>query len=319
MSWVTNTIVRPLVAHLVEDVEALLLEGRVADGEHLVDEQDLGVDLDRDREREPHVHPRGVVLELQLLELAQFGEVDHGVVAGARLAWREPHHDPVEHDVVARREVLVEADAELDERRQSPVHPDPPAVDAVDAGEALQQRALAAAVAPGDAEELAAAHVEGDVVQRAGRSRGPLRRSGCSARSLSVCVRSSGTRKVFVTAVYDDRRRGAAGRFGHRCKRIVRLLGPSRVDWLPRYHCPAVNESFRASDARSETTDRRRACSSSWRRGCVRMPAVASPLAIVASRPSRLSTPCEAISGISTPRMICASCRSPPADVSPAG
>ena len=76
----------PFVAHLVEDVEALLLEGGVADREHLVDEQDVGVDLDRDREGEAHVHPRGVVLELQLLELAQFGEVDDGVVARACLA-----------------------------------------------------------------------------------------------------------------------------------------------------------------------------------------------------------------------------------------
>ena len=43
MSWVTSTIVLPLVAHLVEDVDALLLEGGVADREHLVDQQDVGV------------------------------------------------------------------------------------------------------------------------------------------------------------------------------------------------------------------------------------------------------------------------------------
>ncbi len=39
-----------LVAHPVEDVEALLLEGGVADGEDLVDQKDLGVDLDGDGE-----------------------------------------------------------------------------------------------------------------------------------------------------------------------------------------------------------------------------------------------------------------------------
>ena len=80
MSWVTKMIVRPLVAHIVEDVEALLLEGGVADGEHLVDQQDVGVDLDRDRERQADVHARGVVLELEVLELAQLGEVDHRLV-----------------------------------------------------------------------------------------------------------------------------------------------------------------------------------------------------------------------------------------------
>ena len=41
-----------------ELVEALLLERRVADGEHLVDQQDVGVDLDHHREREPDEHAR---------------------------------------------------------------------------------------------------------------------------------------------------------------------------------------------------------------------------------------------------------------------
>ena len=99
------------VAHLVEDVKALLLEGGVADGQDLVDEQNLGVDLDRDGEGEPDVHAGGVVLELELLELAQLGEVDHGVIAGAGLARGEAHHDPVEDHVVARGQVWVEADA----------------------------------------------------------------------------------------------------------------------------------------------------------------------------------------------------------------
>ncbi len=154
-----------LVAHRVEDVEALLCEGGVANRKHLIDEQDLRVDLDRDGERQAHVHARRVVLELELLELAQFGEVDHRVIAGARLARREAHHDAVEHHVVARGQILVEADPELDEGRQAPVHPDPPAVHTVDAGQALQQRALAAAVAPRDAEELAPPHIEGNVVE----------------------------------------------------------------------------------------------------------------------------------------------------------
>ncbi len=57
-------------------------------------------------------------------------------------------------DVVARGQVGVEADAELDERREPSGDRDPPGVDAVDAGDALQQRALAAAVAPDDPEEL---------------------------------------------------------------------------------------------------------------------------------------------------------------------
>ena len=68
-----------------ELVEALLLEGGVADGEHLVDQQDVGVDLDRDGERQPHEHPRGVVLQLELDEFLELGEGDDVVEAVARL------------------------------------------------------------------------------------------------------------------------------------------------------------------------------------------------------------------------------------------
>ena len=48
---------RPALAHDVAHLpEALLLERRVADGEHLVDDQDLRLQVRRHRERQPHVH-----------------------------------------------------------------------------------------------------------------------------------------------------------------------------------------------------------------------------------------------------------------------
>ena len=58
MLWVTSTIVRPLLVHLLEHLDALLLEVGVAHGEHLVDEQQVGVDVGHHRESEPHLHPR---------------------------------------------------------------------------------------------------------------------------------------------------------------------------------------------------------------------------------------------------------------------
>ena len=166
MSWVTSTSVRPARALGAEHVHALLRERRVADREHLVDEHDVGVGLDHHREREPHHHPRRVVLQLEVGELAQLGEVEHRVEPPPRLAPAEPHHHAVEHDVLARGQLRVEADAELDERRQPSRDPDAPGVGAVDARHDLQQRALARAVAPDDAEELALVHVERDPPQR---------------------------------------------------------------------------------------------------------------------------------------------------------
>ena len=65
-----------LAAELRDLLGALALELGVADGEDLVDEEQVGVDVDRDREAEPHVHARGVVLHRRVDEVLDAGEVD---------------------------------------------------------------------------------------------------------------------------------------------------------------------------------------------------------------------------------------------------
>ena len=70
------TTVLPASPEVGELVHALLLERRVADGEDLVDQQDVGVDVDRDREAEPDVHAGRVVLHRLVDELLDAGEVD---------------------------------------------------------------------------------------------------------------------------------------------------------------------------------------------------------------------------------------------------
>jgi hypothetical protein len=68
---------------------------------HFFDEHDVGVRLDHDREREADHHPRRVVLELEVGEVAQAGEVEHGVEPPLGVAPAEPHHHAVEDHVVA--------------------------------------------------------------------------------------------------------------------------------------------------------------------------------------------------------------------------
>ena len=195
MSCVTSTSVRPASRFSRNTSMHFWANDGVADRQHLVDEHDVGVGLDHHREREPDHHPRRVVLELEVGEVAQLGEVEHGVEPAPRLAPRQAHHHAVEHDVLARRQLRVEPDAELDERGEPARHADPAAVGAVDAGQDLQQRALAGAVAADDPEELALADVERDAPRaRAARGWSPAR-SGCSARSLSVSTRCCGMRK----------------------------------------------------------------------------------------------------------------------------
>ena len=85
MSWVTKRIVRPPRLSRWNSSKHFCWKRGVADREHLVDQQDLGVDLDRHREREAHVHPRGVVLQPHVEELLELGEGDDVVEARTRL------------------------------------------------------------------------------------------------------------------------------------------------------------------------------------------------------------------------------------------
>ena len=73
---------RRALLHLLGDpVQALALERLVADGEDLVDQQDVGVQVRDDREPEPQEHPRAVRLHRHVDELAQLGELDDAVDA----------------------------------------------------------------------------------------------------------------------------------------------------------------------------------------------------------------------------------------------
>ena len=154
-----------LLLETVEDVQALLLERRVAHRQHLIDQHHIGIGVHHHREREAHLHARRVVLQLLVDEALQSAEGDDLVEAVANHARVEPHHHRVDLDVVARRQVRIESDAELDERRQLAGDMDRASVGAVDARKALQQRALPRAVAPDDPEELPLLDLKRDALE----------------------------------------------------------------------------------------------------------------------------------------------------------
>ena len=74
MLWLTKSTVRPLGRNLRHAAEALLLELGIADGEHLVDDQDLRLQVRRHGERESHVHPARVPLDRRVDVLLDSGE-----------------------------------------------------------------------------------------------------------------------------------------------------------------------------------------------------------------------------------------------------
>ena len=75
--------------------EALPLERFVADGEDLVDQQHVGLDVDRHREAETDVHARRVVLHLLIDELLELGERDDVVEARSMSRLVSPRIEPL--------------------------------------------------------------------------------------------------------------------------------------------------------------------------------------------------------------------------------
>ena len=151
---------------LADPFEALALEGLVADREHLVDEQQLGLDVHRDRESEPHVHPRRVVLHLRVDELLELGEGDDLVETAFEVVLRHAEERAVEEDVLAAGEILLETRAQLEEGRD-PLDPrDRARGGREDARDALQQRRLPRPVVAEEPDGRALGDVELDVAQR---------------------------------------------------------------------------------------------------------------------------------------------------------
>ncbi len=108
-----------LCLELGDLVHALALERLVADGEDLVDQQEVGVDVHGDGEGEPHVHARTVELDLGVDERLDARELDDLVEVPVGVRAGQPEDGGVEVHVLATGQVLVEAGAELQEGRHA--------------------------------------------------------------------------------------------------------------------------------------------------------------------------------------------------------
>src|SRR3954471_21089037 len=145
---------------------AFFLEADVADAEHFVDQQDVGIHVRRDREAKARVHARGVALDRRVDEFGHAGEFDDRVELAADLGAGHAHHRALQVDVLPAGQVGMKAGGHFDQRADAPGDRDLAAGRAQDAGQQLEQRRLAGAVGADDADRLAGLDVERDVAQR---------------------------------------------------------------------------------------------------------------------------------------------------------
>ena len=101
----------PFACHIVHLAKAALLEGRIANGEYFIDQQDFRLQVCRNRKRQPQVHATGIVLHRRVDERARFGEPHDRVEPRLDFGTRHSENRPVQEDVLPSGQLGVEAGA----------------------------------------------------------------------------------------------------------------------------------------------------------------------------------------------------------------
>jgi hypothetical protein len=152
--------------HLRHAVEAARLELRIAYRQHLVDHEDLGFEVRRNGEGETGIHADRIALHRRVDELAHAREVDDLLEAVAHFGPRHAENRAIQEDVLAARQLGMEAGADFQQAGDAPADLDPARGRLGDARQDLEQGGLAGAVVADDADQLASLDLEIDVTQR---------------------------------------------------------------------------------------------------------------------------------------------------------
>src|SRR5919106_104650 len=146
--------------------EALPLERLVADGEDLVEEEDVGIQESGDGEAEAHGHPGRVRADRPVDRVLELGEGDDLVEALADVRTAQALDRAVQVNVLAAGEVGVEAGAELEQRSDPALGADAARRRLDDPRDDPKQGRLPRAVPADEADRLAARDVHRDVAER---------------------------------------------------------------------------------------------------------------------------------------------------------
>ena len=149
---------------------ALFLELRVAHGEDLVHNQDLRLHHGGDGERQPRQHAGGIVADRDVDEVPQLGEVQDLLELGVEKRLCVAENRAVEIDILTAPQIHIKAGAEFQHRHDIAAAFYRALRGLHDAGDDLQECALARAVAPDEADRLALLHLKRDVLQRGERA-----------------------------------------------------------------------------------------------------------------------------------------------------
>src|ERR1017187_42116 len=155
-----------LVGDVVHLAEAFFLKCRIADGEDLVNKENIGFEVRRDGEGQADVHTTGIMLYWRIDELVDLREIDDLVKLAVDFRLGHTQDRAAQIDVLASCQFRMKAGADFQERADTSINPGQAICRIGDSRQQFQQRALAGAVAPDESNNLTALDIEGNVPQR---------------------------------------------------------------------------------------------------------------------------------------------------------
>jgi hypothetical protein len=155
-----------LAPQLLELLHAPAGEDRVADGQRFIDNQDLGIDVNRGGKCEADIHAAGVLFHRAIDELADFGESFDARKRLVQFLARQSQDLAIEIHIFAAAEFGIEAGAQFEQRRDAPGAVHPAAGGLQNAADDLQQSAFSRSVRPKKREHFTLLDAQVDVSER---------------------------------------------------------------------------------------------------------------------------------------------------------
>lgn len=180
-----STLALRYILHLTD---GFLLELGVTDGEDLVHDQDLGIEMGGDGEAQTDHHTATVPLNRRVDIALATGEIDDLVQLTLDLIMRHAQDSAVEENILPTRHLAMETCTDLQQATYPTMRPNSARRGTRDATEKLEQGGLTRTVLTDDTDDVALLDVERDVTQCPDVVGGALRGAVVGLANLEVRV-----------------------------------------------------------------------------------------------------------------------------------
>ena len=156
----------PRFRHLPHFAQALLLEGRVADGQHFIHQENFRFQMSRHGKGQPHIHSARISFDRRVNKLLQLRKSQNLIKLRGNFMLFHPQNDAIHKDVFAAGQLRMKTRAHLQQRTHAPINDGPTGGRFRDAGQHLEQRGLARAIPTDNPHHLPLLHIKGHIAQR---------------------------------------------------------------------------------------------------------------------------------------------------------